>query len=89
MRIFVSIIATIVILISFTKVFSNPLFETKYLKIQLDEAGNIIRLLDTKNNKEYLYKDQPAPLMTIRVAGELEKPAKLDYEAQNQKITLH
>ena len=74
MRVFSSFLSIIVILIYFVPVYSNTIFETKYLEIQLDEAGNITSLLDTKTNSEYLFKDQPAPLMSIRIAGNLEKP---------------
>ena len=52
-------------------------FETNHIRMSIDERGYFKTLFDRINDREYLSDAQPAPLLSIRVNGELEHPSTL------------
>jgi hypothetical protein len=49
---------------------SNLKFETAVFRLDLNEAGQLVQLVDKTTGKDYCPKDTPAPFLTVRVAGD-------------------
>lgn len=57
-------------------------FETDTFKLEIDASGNISSLWDKTHQKEYLPPGQLSPLLTIRVGGTYENPAKASWDEE-------
>ncbi len=64
----------------------NISYETASFKMDLNDKGEIVSILDKLKNTEYLPAGQVAPLLSIRVKGVLEYPSML--RQKNNILTL-
>ena len=64
----------------------NISYETASFKLDLNDKGEIVSILDKLKNTEYLPAGQIAPLLSIRVKGVLEYPSML--RQKNNILTL-
>ena len=62
--------------------------ETECLSIQIDDTGVVNSLLDRSNHVDYLVPNQPAPLLSLRVAGRFQVPKTARYEDGEGTLTL-
>jgi len=62
-------------------------FETKHLAIRIDDAGALRGLLDRRDGANY-QADRPAPLLSLRVAGEIHAPQSMRHDAGTGVLTL-
>src|SRR5690242_13950007 len=64
-------------------------FNTGYFTLALDGKGYVSSLLDRTGHKEYLSSARKAPLLSLRVDGQLLSPARMDWNARRSLLTLH
>lgn len=57
-------------------------FSTDSLQLELNRQGQLIRLQDRRSGRDFLAKDSLAPLLSIRVGGELLLPEAVSYNGQ-------
>ncbi len=62
-------------------------FETKHLAIRVDDTGALRGLLDRQDGADY-QGDQPAPLLSLRIAGEIRAPQSMLGDASTGILTL-
>ena len=67
---------------------AEVLFETAHLAIRIDDTGAVKGLLDHGNSVNYQAPDQSAPLLSIRVAGQIHLPQAMHYEEGTEMLTL-
>ena len=53
---------------------AEVLLETAKMSIRIDDTGSIRSLLDRGSGADYVVPRQPAPLLSLRVAGRLQAP---------------
>ncbi|MFC4874574.1 hypothetical protein [Negadavirga shengliensis] len=61
-------------------------FETKHLKIALDERGHIESLFDRVHKKEYLLSGQASPFLTLRVGENMVQPERLQVSGDQMSL---
>jgi hypothetical protein len=63
-------------------------FETEHLAIRIDGTGAVRSLRDRSSNVDYLAPEQSAPLLSVRVAGQLLAPTAMHREDGTETLTL-
>ena len=67
---------------------AEVLFETAHFAIRIDDTGAVKGLLDRGNGVNYQAPDQSAPLLSIRVAGQIHLPQAMHHEEGTEMLTL-
>jgi len=62
-------------------------FETEHFSIRIDDTGSVTGLLD-HGGVDCRAPDQPAPLLGVRVAGQMHSPQAMRYEERKGTLTL-
>lgn len=63
-------------------------FRTTPATFQLDSRGALSGVLRNADGRDFLAPGQPAPLLSVRVAGKWHAPARAAWEARAGRITL-
>ena len=63
-------------------------FKTDSLLMQLDDQGSLVQLADRRSGTNYLATGQPAPLLRIRVAGDMLSPSAMNWDEAKGRLTL-
>lgn len=63
-------------------------FNAGKLKIGINDKGSIVSLINTIDNKEYIYKDTIAPLISIKTAKGIEHPGTMVFNKKDSTIVL-
>lgn len=63
-------------------------FETASLQLSINEFGVITKLLDKKNNIDYLAQDTTAHILSLRIKNKFYNPVKVENNSNNKTITL-
>jgi hypothetical protein len=63
-------------------------FATDDLRVRLDARGGLVSLWDIAGARERLAAGEPAPLLSIRAAGQTQAPATMTYEGQTGIVAL-
>ncbi|MDY0357286.1 MAG: hypothetical protein RBR19_15495 [Sedimentisphaerales bacterium] len=59
---------------------AEVLLETAKMSIRIDDTGSIRSLLDRGSGADYVVPRQPAPLLSLRVAGRLQAPEAMHHD---------
>jgi hypothetical protein len=83
--------AKLLLIIIFFVAACNPDKEIKYstdtFVVALNQKGNITKMQDVQSGKDYLAREQIAPLLSIRVDGKILEPSSMDYG--NDELIFH
>ncbi len=63
-------------------------FATAELRVRLDARGSLASLWDVANARERLAVGEPAPLLSIRTAGQAQAPAAMAYDRRTGVAAL-
>ena len=63
-------------------------FTTEDLRVRLDARGSLASLWDTANGRERLAAGEPAPLLSIRAAGQTQTPAGMAFDSRTGVVAL-
>jgi hypothetical protein len=63
-------------------------FTTEDLRVRLDARGSLASLWDVANARERLAAGEPAPLLSLRAAGQTQAPAAMAYDRRTGVVTL-
>ena len=63
-------------------------FNAGKLRVGINEHGSIVSLINTIDNKEYIYKDTIAPLISIKTAKGIEYPGTMIFNKKDSTIVL-
>jgi hypothetical protein len=78
---------TCVLLFHFS--YAQTVFQTKWLKINIDQRGYITSILATKSGKQYCPKEYTSPLMSLYAGKEeIYEPVSFSYNKQSKKIRI-
>lgn len=81
------IILVIILITVFTSTFAQKkTWETATLRITLNEKGFVTNLYNKANNREYLPEGHAAPLLSIRIGGNIEAPSQM--KSTGNTVTL-
>jgi len=67
---------------------AEVVFETQWLSIQIDDTGSVRGLRERGGGINYGISQRPAPLLAIRIAGQLQVPQAMHYEESTGTLTL-
>lgn len=67
---------------------AEVLLETAMMSIRIDDTGSIRSLLDRGSGADYIVPRQPAPLLSLRVAGRLQAPEAMHHDQDQGTLTL-
>ncbi|MFC1634641.1 hypothetical protein ACFL5Z_07335 [Planctomycetota bacterium] len=62
--------------------------EAEYFAIRIDDAGAVRALADRRDGANYQATDQSAPLLSIRIAGQIRVPEAMRYEESKRALIL-
>lgn len=62
--------------------------ESASFRLSVDNQGRVTALADTKTGAEYLASNEVAPLMQVRVEGQLTPPQWARFDSESDTITL-
>ncbi len=71
-----------------TPALAEVAFETKYLSIRIDDTGAVRDLVDRDSGVNFLASQQPAPLLAVRIAGQLLAPHTMHDDENKGILTL-
>ena len=63
-------------------------FRTETAKFGLDAHGSVCTLSRNENDRSYLAAGQPAPLLSLRIAGKFLAPESAAWDADSKRLTL-
>ncbi len=58
-------------------------FKTDSMILKIDESGHIKELVERKTGQDFLYKNESASLLSIRVQGVIESPSQMSRNTDN------
>lgn len=61
---------------------------TQHATFELDARGSLTALVDNATGRHYLAPRQPAPVLSLRVGGQLYPPAEAAWDAPRSRLTL-
>jgi len=67
---------------------AEVVFETKHLGVRIDDTGALRGLLDRRTGVNYQAPDQSAPLLSVRIAGQIHVSQAMHYEESPNTLTL-
>jgi len=67
---------------------AEVLFETEPFALRIDDTGIVTGLLDRHNGVNYQAPDQAAPLVSVRIAGQIHRPQAMRYEENERTLTF-
>jgi len=67
---------------------AGAVLETAHLSIRLDDTGSVRGLLDRNTGVDYIASQQPAPLLSIRIAGHYQAPQAMRFDEPEGILTL-
>lgn len=70
---------------------ADATFESDFLRLTVDDQGQVVDLLDKANEVQYAAVDQPSPLLQIRLAGDdpqFISPQRMTFDNETGRITL-
>ncbi len=67
---------------------AEVVFETECLSIRIDDTGTVRSLLNRASGTNYVTPQQPAPLLSVRIAGQFQAPRAMRYEESRGTLTL-
>ena len=67
----------------------GAMLETRFLSVELGDTGRLSGLTNRSTGRQYLPPAPPAPLMTLRIAGEDLLPRRLEWTAAGETLRLH
>jgi len=67
---------------------AEVLFETEPFALRIDDGGIVTGLRDRRNGVDYQAPDQSAPLLSVRISGQVYLPQAMRYEESNRTLTL-
>jgi len=68
---------------------AEVVLETSHLSIRLDDTGSVRGLLDRDAGVDYVASPQPAPLLSLRIAGQYQAPQAMRLDEPEGILTLH
>src|SRR6185312_757076 len=78
---------TCVLLFHFS--YAQTAFQTKWLKININESGYVTSISAIKSGKQYCPKGYTSPFMSLYAGKEkIYEPVSFSYNKQNKKIKL-
>jgi hypothetical protein len=92
MNIFFSkaIVLILIIVSSGCNKVNELILDTDSFQIRLNENGQFSKLIDSKNNTNYLFEDNAQnSILSIQINGEFESPAFGNFNNENEIITLN
>jgi hypothetical protein len=63
-------------------------FQTKQLRMLLDERGHVVELLDRNNGTNYVAAAHTAPLLTAYLADGRRTPESVNWQADSNRLTF-
>lgn len=67
---------------------AEVVFETEHFAVRIDDTGAVRGLLDRRNGVNYQAPDQSAPLLCIRIAGQVHVPQAMHHEESKGTLAL-
>src|SRR6185437_9068111 len=77
---------TCILIVNF--LFAQNMLQTKWLKININNAGFVTSISASKSEKEYCPKGYTSPFMSLYADKEVYEPVSFSYNKQNKKIKL-
>jgi hypothetical protein len=62
--------------------------EAEHFVISIDDTGIVRGMVDRSDDADYQASDQPAPLLSIRIAGQIHAPKAMHYEKSKGTLIL-
>jgi hypothetical protein len=64
------------------------ILEMRDFSVMIDEAGRLTSFKDTVGDVDYGMKDQPSPLLMVRIQGEFVAPEGMSWSAEAKRLEL-
>ena len=83
------IVLCLIMFISSCSVFSDQLlFETETFRLGMNKKGQITKLEDIRDNKNYLSGDSLAYLLSLRIDNRITYPRAVEFNKEEEILTL-